>query len=103
MSKPTTKLIVHPRIVGLPLKTNYQTVASTAGALDDGDELSDPPYYKSSDRWEKKFNRKKNEGNRVGGDRIGGNRLEGVGMISELEVCTIICFYCWRWACAHMP
>ena len=30
MSEPTIKLIVCPYLVGLPLKTNYQTIASTA-------------------------------------------------------------------------
>ena len=29
MSEPTIKLIVCPYVVGLPLKTNYQSVAST--------------------------------------------------------------------------
>ena len=32
MSEPTIKLIVYPYIVGLPLKTNYQTVASFVGS-----------------------------------------------------------------------
>ena len=35
MSEPTIKLIVCPYVVGLPLKTNYQTIASTGEREDD--------------------------------------------------------------------
>ena len=50
MAEPTIKLIVCPCLVGLPPKTNYQTVASSTGGISHVILVRQPQSLMTEDR-----------------------------------------------------